>query len=108
MAKALDEQGLSVAVASSDDAQRFQRVVARDTGEVVNVVAAHTTTASYRPSGRIGVGDLVIAGLIYRHASDATCSRTNVIGVCLHKRNVVIVVRADRARAARRALDQLG
>ena len=108
VAKALDQQGLSVAVAGSDDARRFQRVFAQDSGEVVDVVTAHTPMTSYRPSGRIGVGDLVVAGLVYRRASDATCSRTNVIGTCLHKRNVVIVVRKDRVQAARRALAELG
>jgi hypothetical protein len=63
--------------------------------------------ASYRPNGRIGVGDLVIAGLVYKRESDASCSRSNVIGLCLRKRNVVIVVRNDRAWAARRALAKL-
>jgi len=107
LATALRAQGLNVGKASGRDTTTFRRVFSQDIGEVDEVVTAHTLTASYRPSGRIGVGDLVIAGLVYRHAGDATCSRTNVIGVCLHKRNVVIVVREDRAPAARRALDGL-
>ena len=107
LATALRAQGLNVGVAGARDTKTLRRVFSQDIGEVDDVVTAHTPTASYRPSGRIGVGDLVIAGLVYRHAGEATCSRTNVLGACLHKRNVVIVVREDRAPAARRALDDL-
>jgi hypothetical protein len=106
--KALRSEGLRVSVANTTDKEKFQRVFAQDIGEIDDVVAAHTLASSYRPTGRFGVGDLVVAGLIYRHAPDAPCSRSNVIGACLHKRNVVIVVRRDHAAAARRALARLG
>jgi hypothetical protein len=105
--QALREEGFSVAVVSRAEAASLRQVFAQDFGPVDDVVATYSASSPFRPSAGVDVGDLVVAGLIYRHASDATCSRSNVIGVCLHKRNIVIVVRNDQAPAARRALEEL-
>ena len=107
MSRALNEQGLSVAVASRHDSAVLREVFAQNFGEVDDVVAAYSESSAFRPSPQRGVGDLTVAGLIYRHPNEATCSRSNVIGVCLRKRNVVIVVRTDSAPAAQRALAAL-
>ena len=105
--QALRSEGFGVAVVADGDKERLERVFAQDTGQIDDVVAQSSLMASFRPTGRSGVGDLVVAGLVYRHERDATCSMSNVLGVCLHSRNVVIVARDDRAQAARRALAKL-
>jgi len=105
--QALRSEGFGVAVVPDGDKERLQRVFAQDTDQIDDVVAQNSLLASFRPTGRTGVGDLVVAGLVYRHERDATCSTSNVLGVCLQTRNVVIVVRHDRAQAARRALAKL-
>ena len=105
--RVLRDEGFSVAVVRRDDRKRLERVFAQDVGEVEDVVATYSAPATFRPAARLGVGDLTVVGLIYAQASDATCSRSNVVGVCLHRRNVVIVVRDDEAATARRALAKL-
>jgi hypothetical protein len=52
-------------------------------------------------------GALVLSALIFRTQGKASCGKSNLIGTCLRKRNVVVVVRNNRANAAREALDDL-
>ncbi|MEK6275560.1 MAG: hypothetical protein AABM30_09500 [Actinomycetota bacterium] len=54
-----------------------------------------------------GRGDLVMAALIFKSQGPASCDESNLIGACLRKRNLVVVVRDARAGTAREALDDL-
>ena len=53
------------------------------------------------------VSDLELEAFVFERSGKASCDEPNVVGTCLRKRNVVIVVRKDRARAAREALADL-
>jgi len=70
-------------------------------------VSQITFLASRRPSGIYGPGDLIVEAMIFDEARQASCAETNVIGTCLRKENVAIIVRNDRAAAARKALADL-
>ena len=63
----------------------------------LNIVAPH-----------LDLTNLTLAAFVFKSKHDASCREANVLGACLHKGNVVVVVRDKRASAARRALAHLG
>lgn len=108
VAQALRSQGFSVSVATKEEGETYRQVFAQDIGVVRDVVVAGRRGYHGPPRGaRPAIAGLGLTALVYEHESDASCSRSNVMGACLRKRNVVIVVRNDHAQAARRALAKL-
>jgi hypothetical protein len=57
----------------------------------------------------LDLADLTLAAFVFdsEQNASASCRQANVLGVCLQRRNVVLVVRGDRAPAARKALAAL-
>ena len=109
VARALRSQGFTVSIATGDAKDTYRQVFAQDLGAVRDVVVSGKGGwTSYGPSHQPTVSDLGLTALVYENESDASCSRSNVMGVCLRKRNVVIVVRDAGAPAARHALAKLG
>ena len=50
------------------------------------------------------VSDLELEAFVFESSGKASCDEPNIVGTCLRKRNVVVVVRKDRAQAVREAL----
>lgn len=110
VADALRSHGLSVGV--SDPDPRLTAVFAGDPQGAVpkgleKTVGHVDLIAGRRPSGLLGAGDVILEAMIFDRPDQASCDEPNVIGTCLRKRNVVVVVRDRYARAAREALEDL-
>ena len=109
VAQALRTHGFGVGVHSSRDSdfaalvdEAFPGTVQKGAVSVVagRVPVLHSTPAGYTPK-------LLVEAVVFEHAEQASCSVPNVLGSCLRKGNVVLVVRAPREAAAHRALDDV-
>jgi hypothetical protein len=101
----LSNHGFSVEgglVDRSDTDKEFQKVFPGVVPEGVLDIA------EAREASNPHVDTLVLAALIFETQDKASCAESNIVGICLRKRNVVVVVREDRAEAAREALEDLG
>jgi hypothetical protein len=101
---ALRNHGFSThVVAQSETDEEFQEVFPHVAPEdLLNIV---TQREGRPPPG--GKGALVLSALIFKSQDKASCDEPNVIGACMRKGNVVVVVRDHRARAATEAVEDL-
>jgi hypothetical protein len=116
--------GAEVAKALRGESFAAHQVFGKD-AEAVNAVftdapdGVEQVVTAYRPNDcacapvqmmapHLDVTNLTLAAFVFDSEHHASCREANVLGVCLHKGNVVIVVRDKRAPAARRALVHLG
>ena len=113
VAKALRGERFAAHPVFGKDAEAVNAVFANAPDGVEQVVTA------YRPDDcacgpvqfvapHLDLTNLTLAAFVFNSEHDASCREASVLGVCLHKRNVVIVVRDKRAPAARRALAHVG
>jgi hypothetical protein len=106
VADALRNHGFYVSVvAQADTHQELRQVFPQVVPEgVLNVVAARDGQVRVSPGNK---ADLVLSALIFKTEDKASCDEANLIGTCVRRRNVVVIVRAPHAGAARQALDDL-
>jgi hypothetical protein len=109
IAKALRAQGFEVGVTEPDAKLTAAIPGAAAQGSLPEGLSQ--TLVQFRDIHRHGspdsVSDLELEAFVFERSGKASCDQPNVVGTCLRKRNVVIVVRKDRARAAREALEDL-
>ena len=108
--EALDNQGFQVVsidqFLSADPEEEFQKVFPQVVPAGVPNIAEDREECVPGPApGR--PCPILLAAMVFKNQDRASCSEPNIIGTCLRKRNVVVVVRDDRAQAAREALDDL-
>jgi len=106
VADALRNRGFQVEIRPYTG-QEFQRVFPQAPEGVLSIVAGLERIIRRPPLWRAGSGSLLVAAFIFETQEKASCGDSNVIGTCLRKRNVVVVVRKSRAEGARAALDDL-
>jgi hypothetical protein len=111
VAGALRNHGFHAAISKPDPRftsvfpeRPLPRVVPKD---VLKTVIEMSETAAYRPGGNTELGDLELEAFIFGKQDEASCDGPNVIGACLRKGNVMVVVRNSRAQSARKALADL-
>jgi hypothetical protein len=104
VARALGSQGFHAGAVEADP--KLTGVLENADG-VDEVVVELKPYAAFRPGSVPTVGDLVLGAFVFDEVGKASCPEPNVIGECFKRRNVVILFRANRARAAREALADL-
>jgi hypothetical protein len=105
--QALRDQGFHPSLVTGEDRRAVQEVFVQTPDHAKTVVADLTPCIGPSCDGAT-VDRVTLAGFIFGSAGEASCENANVIGVCVKKRNVVLVVRKDHEAAAREALDGLG
>jgi hypothetical protein len=107
VADALRNHGFHVGVvAQSDLEQNAQQVFPQVVPEGVQSMVAEWEQRPYPNGGTRGA--VILSALIFETQRKASCGESNLIGTCLQRRNIVVVVRNNRANAVREALDDLG
>lgn len=103
---ALNSHGFTASVVDSTNPdEEYQRVFPHVIPEGIRTIAADGEECHSRPEGNRCPFFLV--AMIFKSQENASCDESNILGTCLRKRNAVVVVRDDRAKSAREALDDL-
>ena len=107
---ALDNHGFQVVSIdqfwSADPEDEFQKVFPQVVPEgILNIAEDREECVPGPAPGK--PCPILLAAMVFKNQDKASCAESNVIGTCLQKRNVVVVVRDDRAQEAREALDDL-
>ena len=106
---ALNSHGFTAsAVESLDPDEEFQRVFPTQVvPEGILTIAADAEECHSRPRPEPIRCPFLLVAMLFKSQENASCDESNILGTCLRKRNAVIVVRDERAEAAREALDDL-
>jgi len=109
VAKVLRAQGFEVGVTEPD--AKLTAAIPGAAGQGSLPKGLSRTLVQFRDIHRHrmpdSVSDLELEAFVFESSGKASCDEPNVVGTCLRKRNVVVVVRKHRAQAVREALADL-